>query len=95
MYLHVFLFNWTSAAGDADKARALADILAFQCQIPGLLETYAGENESPRSRGNSFGGVMKFVSHEAFEAYVTHPQHEALIAWLMPMIEPTELDLRA
>ena len=95
MYLHVFLFKWTSAASDAHKTRVLAEINAFQGRIPGLLETYAGENESPRSQGNSFGGIMKFESREAFEAYVTHPQHEALIAWLMPLIEPTELDLRA
>ena len=95
MYLHVFLFKWAGAATEADQSRVLSEILAFQGKIPGLLETYAGPNQSPRSQGNSFGGVMKFESREAFEAYMVHPTHEALIVWLMPLIEPTELDLQA
>jgi hypothetical protein len=36
---------------------------------------------------------MMFTDRGAFEAYFVHPAHEALIAWLMPLVDPTELDI--
>lgn len=95
MYLHVFLFKWKPEATEALRARAAKDIAALQGQIPGLLEAHVGQNESPRANGHSFGGVMMFESREAFQAYVPHPVHAALGSWLMPLIEPTEMDFPA
>ena len=95
MYLHVFLFQWKPEATDALKARAADEIRALQGGIPGLLQTYVGQNESPRGNGHEFGGVMIFENRQAFQAYVPHPQHAALVSWLMPLIEPTELDFPA
>ena len=31
----------------------------------------------------------------ALDAYVQHPAHQALLAWLVPLIDAIELDLRA
>jgi hypothetical protein len=92
---HVFAFQWKPAATDADKARALKDISAFQGQIPGLLETHVGANISPRGKGYTFGGIMRFKDQAALDAYVQHPAHQALLAWLVPLIDAIELDLRA
>lgn len=38
---------------------------------------------------------MKFESREALEAYSPHPIHQELLAWLMPLIEPLEVDFEA
>ncbi len=77
------------------KTQAKADILAFRGKIPGLLEVHVGPNESPHSQGYTFAGVMRFTGKAAFEAYVVHPQHQALLKWLKPLIEPVELDMLA
>lgn len=73
----------------------LAAIRNLQGKIPGLEETFVGMNFSPRSRGYSLGGVMKFSSREALESYGSHPVHQELLSWLMPLIDPVEVDFEA
>jgi hypothetical protein len=92
---HVFAFIWKPEAKQADMDRAARDIAAFQGKIPGLLETHVGENLSPRGKGYTFGGVMRFKDQAALDAYVEHPSHQALLKWLRPLIDAVELDLKA
>ncbi len=93
MVLHVFLFKWKPEAGVAEKLEAAARIRGLQGRIPGLLETSYSVNASPRSQGFTHGGVMKFSDAAALDAYVTHPVHQELVAWLMPLLETAaELD---
>ncbi len=90
--MHLFAFRWRPATTDALKQRALVEIRALQGQIPGLLETSVGENFSPRSQGYELGGAMKFADRAALDAYADHPAHQALLIWLMPLIDPVEVD---
>ena len=92
MYFHIFGFKWKPEATEALRAKAAAAILEFRGNIPGLIEAHVGANDSPRGGGYGFAGVMRFTDKAAFEAYGTHPQHEALLTWLVPLIEPVELD---
>jgi hypothetical protein len=92
---HVFAFQWKPNATEEQKARAKKDISAFQGQIPGLLETHVGPNISPRGKGYTFGGIMRFRDQAALDAYVQHPMHQALLVWLVPLIDAIELDLNA
>lgn len=92
---HVFAFQWKADTSGAQKAKAAQDIAAFQGQIPGLLETHVGENISPRGKGYTFGGIMRFKDKAALDAYVLHPSHQALLKWLVPLIDAIELDLKA
>jgi antibiotic biosynthesis monooxygenase (ABM) superfamily enzyme len=92
---HVFAFQWKPQASEAQKERATKDILAFQGVIPGLLQTHVGPNLSPRGKGYTFGGLMQFKDQASLEAYFQHPSHQALLAWLVPLIDAVELDLRA
>jgi antibiotic biosynthesis monooxygenase (ABM) superfamily enzyme len=92
---HVFAFQWKPEATDAQKEKAASDIRAFQGTIPGLLETHVGPNISPRGKGYTFGGIMRFTDQAALDAYVRHPSHQALLVWLVPLIDAIELDLRA
>jgi len=93
MYIPTFALRWVPEMTEEQKQRAKREILALQGKIAGLLETHVGENQSPRGKGTNFGGVMMFADREAFEAYFVHPQHDALISWLMPLVDPTELDI--
>jgi antibiotic biosynthesis monooxygenase (ABM) superfamily enzyme len=92
---HVFAFQWKPETTDAQKERAHRDIAAFQGQIPGLLETHVGPNISPRGKGYTFGGIMRFHDQASLDAYVQHPMHQTLLVWLRPLIDAIELDLRA
>lgn len=92
---HAFAFQWKPGASEAEKNRARKKIAAFQGVIPGLLQTHVGPNISPRGKGFSFGGIMEFKDEASLEAYFQHPAHRALLAWLVPLIDAIELDLRA
>jgi hypothetical protein len=92
---HVFAFQWKMEVTEEEKARAQKDISAFQGQIPGLLETHVGANISPRGKGYTFGGIMRFRDQAALDAYVKHPMHQALLVWLVPLIDAIELDLNS
>jgi hypothetical protein len=92
---HVFAFQWKPGTSQAQKDRAAKEIAAFQGAIPGLLQTHVGPNLSPRGRGYTFGGIMQFKDKASLDAYVQHPAHQALLAWLRPLIDPIELDLLA
>jgi hypothetical protein len=92
---HVFAFQWKPDATEEQKGRARRDIAAFQGQIPGLLETHVGPNISPRGKGYTFGGIMRFKDKAALDAYVQHPAHQALLVWLVPLIDAIEMDIYA
>ena len=93
MYIHTFLFQWYPSVTAEMKDRAAREIRALHGQIPGLLETSYNANVSPRSRGFTHGGVMKFRDKAALDAYTTHPVHEKLVQWLMPLLKiAAELD---
>ena len=56
---------------------------------------HVGPNLSPRGQGYTFAGLMKFTDKAAADAYTTHPMHLALLKWLVPLIDPVELDFEA
>jgi len=92
---HAFVFRWKEEATEAQKEQAARQIRAFQGVIPGLLQTHAGVNISPKGNGYTFGGIMQFKDQESLDAYVRHPAHQALLAWLVPLIDAIELDIHA
>ncbi|HEY0785718.1 MAG TPA: Dabb family protein [Acidobacteriaceae bacterium] len=95
MYVHIFAFQWQPGTTEEQKAQAAEAIRAFQGSIAGLLETSVGTNLSPRGQGYTFAGLMKFTDRAAYAAYEQHPAHLALLAWLVPLIKPLELDFEA
>ena len=92
---HVFAFRWKPNTSEAEKDRAAKEIAAFQGQIPGLLQTHVGPNMSSRGKGYTFGGIMQFKDKASLDAYFQHPTHQALLVWLVPLIDAVELDLQA
>jgi hypothetical protein len=92
MVIHTFAFRWKPDVSDSQKKRVVDEIRALREEIPGVLETWVGTNISPRSQGYELGGVMKFDDRAALEAYNSHPVHQRLLTWLMPLIDPLEVD---
>jgi len=92
MYIHMFAFRMKAGVTAAQKERMVNEIRALQAQIPEVLESWIGLNQSPRGGGYELGGAMKFANKESFEKYGPHPAHQALVSWLKPLIEPIEID---
>jgi Stress responsive A/B Barrel Domain len=92
MFIHMFAFRWKPGVTDEQKQEVVTEIRKLQGQIPGLLETSVGLNVSPRGQGYELGGVMKFTDQAALDAYGPHPVHQRLLSWLIPLIEPIEVD---
>lgn len=95
MVIHTFAFRWKPGVTEEQRDRAIVAIRNLQGRIPGLQETWVGVNFSPRSQGYALGGVMKFADRASLEAYSDHPVHQELLVWLMPLIEPVEVDFEA
>ena len=92
MYIHMFAFRMKPGVTAAQKERMLTEIRALKTQIPEILESWVGMNESPRGGGYELGGAMKFASGEMYEKYGPHAVHQKLVGWLLPLIEPVEID---
>ena len=95
MIIHMFGLRWQPAATPLDKARALAQIQAFQGVVPGLLETVAGTNTSPRGQGYEFAAMMRFKDQASLDAYQVSAVHAALLHWMLPLVEAVDLDVVA
>jgi hypothetical protein len=92
MFIHMFAFRWKPGVTDEQKQRAINEVRNLQGQIPGLTETWVGTNISPRGQGYELGGVMKFADKASLDAYGPHPVHQKLLSWLVPLIDPVEVD---
>lgn len=93
--IHVFAFQWKPGTAHEQVEKARKEIAAFQGVIPGLIATHVGANLAERNKGYTFGGVMEFADQASLDAYGGHPAHQELLAWLLPLIDAMELDLRA
>jgi hypothetical protein len=49
-------------------------------------------NISPRGGGYERGGARKCADKTALDSYGGHPVHQKLLSWLIPLIEPIEVD---
>lgn len=92
MYVHMFAFRLKTGVTEEQKERIVTEIQNLKNKIPQVLESWVGKNDSPRGQGYELGGVMKFSDRAACEAYGAHPAHQKLLSWLMPLIEPIEVD---
>jgi hypothetical protein len=94
MYIHMFAFRFKAGVTEDQKDRVVREIGNLKSEIPEVLESWVGRNESSRGQGYELGGVMKFRDKAACETYGAHPVHQKLLVWLMPQIEPIEVDFK-
>jgi hypothetical protein len=92
MFIHMFAFRFKSGVSKEQKDRVLTEIRALKEHISEVQESWVGMNVSPRGEGYEFGGAMKFADAQACERYNQHPVHQKLLTWLIPLIEPIEVD---
>ena len=92
MFIHMFAFRLKPHTTEAQQDRMIREISELKKQIPLVLESFVGKNTSPRGQGFVIGGAMKFADQASLDAYNAHPVHQALLKWLLPIIDPIEVD---
>jgi len=95
MFIHMFAFRFKPGVTEQQKEKIVAEIRELRRAIPEVLETWVGINQSPHGQGYELGGVMKFADAAACARYNAHPVHQNLLTWLLPLIEPIEVDFAA
>lgn len=95
MLVHLFMFRWRESASEADKAKAVADIQAFEGRIAGLRRLEVGLNTSPKGNGFGLGCAMAFDDKAAFSACEVHSLHQAFVDWVLPLVETVDVDFEA
>jgi Stress responsive A/B Barrel Domain len=69
MITHIVLLRPKSEVAVDEIATVLDHVRGLQKDIPGIVETQAGENRSPNNQGYTYGFVMHFVDAEHLQAY--------------------------
>jgi hypothetical protein len=89
MVLHVVLFKLKDGV-DADAIEAVrAAVLGLPEKIPGIRGVTWGGNTSPEGMGQGYdvGFVMTFEDGAARDAYLPHPDHEAVHPLIDAVVE--------
>lgn len=92
MYIHMFAFRFKNGVTAEQKNHCVTEIRKLKDEIKEVQESWVGLNISPRGQGYELGGSMKFADAAAFERYNAHPVHQKLLGWLIPLIDPIEVD---
>jgi hypothetical protein len=85
---HVVLVNFKPGR-DGQAQPLFNDLAALQTKLPGMLTYRYGANSSPEglNQGFTHGFVMSFADAAARDHYLDHPDHEAVKAKYLPLVE--------
>ncbi|MGC5773091.1 Dabb family protein [Paenibacillus pabuli] len=90
MYEHLVAFKLNDKITPVKQQELVAQLLALQEQIPGIVELTAGINvteETDQIQGFTLGLRVTFEDQEALRAYGPHPAHQAFVASLNEWVE--------
>jgi quinol monooxygenase YgiN len=89
MLKHIALIKFKPAAGVVQIRQVFQDIGLLQKAIPGIVDYSWGTNNSPEELNQDFeyGFVMTFKDAAARDAYLTHPAHEKVKQFALPLVE--------
>ncbi|SEA81290.1 Dabb family protein [Paenibacillus sp. 276b] len=90
MYEHLVAFKLNDKITTVKQEELVAQLLALQEQIPGIVDLTAGINvteETDHIQGFTLGLRVTFEDQEALRAYGPHPAHQAFVAFLNEWLE--------
>ncbi|MEK3920447.1 Dabb family protein [Paenibacillus sp. FSL K6-2393] len=90
MFEHLVVFKFNGKTTLAKQQEWVAQLLALQEQIPGIVTLTAGINtteETDRIQGYTIGLRVTFEDQDALRAYGPHPAHQAFVASLDGWVE--------
>lgn len=90
MYEHLVSFKLNDKITTVKQQELVAQLLALQEQIPGIVDLTAGINvteETDHIQGFTLGLRVTFEDQEALRAYGPHPAHQAFVTSLNEWVE--------
>jgi len=81
MVEHIVLLRLSVSSDDAAIRRLSTALLTLQDRIPGIVRIAFGANGSQEGlgRGYDLGFVVTFADGAARDAYLPHPEHQAVV----------------
>jgi len=100
LILHTVFIKFRCDAETTAIEELNASLARLKVVIPGITSYAWGPNCSPEGLGRGFGAgfVMTFTDAAARDAYLTHPEHEAVTPLARPLLDEVfvyDLDLGA
>jgi hypothetical protein len=89
LILHTVFIKFRCDAETAAIEELNANLARLKDVIPGITSYAWGPNCSPEGLGRGFGAgfVMTFVDAAARDAYLPHPEHEAILPMASKLVD--------
>jgi hypothetical protein len=86
---HLVLFKFKLSTPRETIGEIFEDLDHLPDKIPGLLDFHGGPYRSPEglNQGFTHGFVMTFADPESRDVYIDHPEHEKVVAKILPELE--------
>jgi hypothetical protein len=86
---HVVAFKFKSSASPAQIQEVVEAFRGLKKKISVVKEFEWGTNISPEKRDKGFthGFIITFTSEKDRDAYLVHPEHEAFVKKILPVID--------
>ena len=80
MIRHCVFVKFKTSVSRADRDALYADLAGLKSKVPGMLGIVAGSNVNPEGLGQGFeeGFLIDFEDVAARDAYLVHPEHQAI-----------------
>jgi hypothetical protein len=89
MLRHCVFVKFQPSVGRATRDAIYADLARLDRKVPGMLGLNAGANVNPEGLGQGFdeGFLIDFEGAAARDAYLVHPDHQAIGARIVAAAE--------
>ncbi len=86
---HIVLMKPKADATEADLDQIRSKILDLQRLVPGIESITFGPNLSiePLTQGYTLGFIVQFTDAAARDAYLPHPDHQAVLPFVQPVVD--------
>ena len=90
MIEHIVLFKVKPHTTDVAAEKMLDGLRGLVTSVRNIVELSCGRNTSERNQGFTHGLFVRFQSPSDLEAYITHPEHQRVVAeCVRPIVEST------
>ena len=76
---HLVFLSAREEASPEDIGDLIASIRSLKDTVPGVVDLSIGENFSARSGGYTHGLFVRFETPDDLQAYLEHPDHQAVV----------------
>lgn len=86
---HIVLMKQKSDATEADLAELRSRVQELEHLVPGIESITFGPNVSiePLTEGYTIGFIVQFSDSAARDAYLPHPDHQAVIPFVQSVVD--------